>query len=974
MAGTMRREVADIRTRFSVVGLDAVANGFRSTARVLADATRLSRSTGAAAQGGAAAAAAASNTIANASRTQAAAAQAAARQSIAAARQEAQERETAAKRALEAAEEQVKAEQRRLKGIRTNRFMDAGARQDVLAQRAAARDQIAALRDVARVRAAAYQEELRRSRERITAAEREARETVRAAERADRQAGASDEQLTDTVEENARERAAAEHRVEDAVAKTGKAVHDQEKAVGKLGPAFRTVGAAASKALLTIGKIGLAAGIGAGGLAIGKTAAFYGLSDKATARASDYVRQSYNTSLSTGFDTPTFNALASAAEREDIDRSDLRGSFIQFQGQVRAASQDPEGDLAKTFEKMGVSLKDANGRLRTTKDLLGPVVKGLQTLDTTERAVVSSNLFGEDDAGKLIPFFRRMAENPNLLRDARERQGKLGTAYGAEDLERARAYKQAVDDMAAAWDGVSIAVATAVGPDVTSLLQGAAFDLARNRIAIAVAFKTAAVEMGRITRDVSTMIFGGRAYDPMIQNRWLLPLRDGLIIAGQAAMTATRFIREAYNAAIGDDAYVTEFPWLLTLRDGLATAYTWISSFARSAWATVTFQDYNVDTGFAWMIVWRDKVVGVVQSVKDTWADLQQVWAAGGNEAQPTTGAGTMLAGLLKGFEDARTYLQRWQTWFKNLGADIALVWSQIGNADKDKSGFKFEWMKELSDKIWFVADAAKQGWDWFKAFYEKIFDFVSWATGMNFESILFFVAFLKFTGTLGALKTALDLVMKPLKWIAGILGLAGAAGGGAGAGAAAGGAAAAAVAALKLALEGLLGTLAAIAASPVWIAIIGGVLGGAALATALKDTWIGERIRDFAGWMNNENDSPGLKAIRAAGENPTVEEQARRERRLSMTDVERWQAEEAARKAQFQAQAASSASAQAAQPTWMNATFAPPGTYAPQAQPAPEADRPVNNVTIVLPTGDSIEARQTGSQYDDTMRKLWRR
>ncbi|UYW24814.1 hypothetical protein OKC48_16195 [Methylorubrum extorquens] len=53
MAGTMRREVADIRTRFSVVGLDAVANGFRSTARVLADATRLSRSTGAAAQGGA---------------------------------------------------------------------------------------------------------------------------------------------------------------------------------------------------------------------------------------------------------------------------------------------------------------------------------------------------------------------------------------------------------------------------------------------------------------------------------------------------------------------------------------------------------------------------------------------------------------------------------------------------------------------------------------------------------------------------------------------------------------------------------------------------------------------------------------------------------------------------------------------------------------------------------------------------------
>ncbi|GJD97482.1 hypothetical protein [Methylobacterium iners] len=817
----------------------------------------------------------------------------------------------------------------------------AAQRQADLARQAAAETRIQRERE-RRAREQARRE-LADIRTRVAAdlrAEREAERGRRDAERASRTAGQA-------ATRGAVDRVAAEARVGREVRATTTSLGDQVKAAGTVATAFGTMGSKLRAALGGIGKIAL--GGAAGGLLSGASGAgIGGLAGKATATGSDYARETYNTSLSTGLDPATFQIVAEAAKKADIDVNDLRASLLQFQGQVRSAAISPDSDIGKVFAQMGIDLKKANGQLKTTDELLFPVLMKLEGLGQTEKLGAMMQLFGEDDTGKLVPFFKMLMEQEDLLAQTGLRQRELGSSLTQGDLTRARFYKQAVDDMAQAWKGVSLEIMAAVGPDVSRMLGAAATDLGRNRVAIANAFRMAFQTFYSLTRDIGIMIFGGRQYDGSIANRWLLPVREGLIILGTVAMATGRLMREAYYTIMGQDQNVVEFPWLISLRNGLTYTYTLVKQFFTDIYYLSTFQDYNVSTRFPWLTAIRDGIVEVVEYAKLAWRDLMAVWN-GGTDATVSTGPAKMLVGMLEGFKAARAYIDEWVAWFKLLGADIAKVWEQIGNPEKD-TAFNFAWMKPLADGFWFMADAAKEAWGWFRKVYDTIFDFVRYTTGLNFESIVFFVAILTFTGTMRVL---MPLLRGALGLITGIGAATGAAGAVSGLAAAFG------------TLGTALATIAGLAANPLVMAIIGGVAGGTALASVLKGTAIDRWIGQFESWVNDRDNSPGQQAIRQANASLSPQQEFGIQVRAGLyqpSDWPQWSAQQAAI-AQQQLDATRQVAAEVER---SRLAAMPQPNLGGQAAPR-------NPLIINIPGAGTINASQTDDEYARSLRDFQR-
>lgn len=589
--------------------------------------------------------------------------------------------------------------------------------------------------------------------------------------------------------------------------------------------AMGTLTALAGQAARTASMVGRI-GTRAGALGVAGISGTGALANKATSTASDFARQTYQVSRSTGLDYRDFQLLSDAAEKFDIDLGDIRGSMIQFQGQVRSAAQNPDSDLGKYFAEMGIALQDANGRLKSTPELLRQVVTASKRLDSTRKIDFLSKAFGEDDAGKLLPLFEAMDDAGELFQKIERRQQQLGNFVTDDDLIVAYRYKNAVKDLGSAWKGVSLEVANAVGNDVAILLTALANDIGKNRVLIAGYFRRSFDAFYSVTRDITRAVFNGAEFGAAnAENPWVGSMLRGYITLRDAIGTTVRFAREARAAIEGRDDQVTEFPWIIGVRDGVTKAVADVRRFAFELKSALFGEEYNVGSAqFPWIFAIKAAFQVLVADVKMQWQDLVAVWSG----EQATTALGGWLQPLVQVFGQAKAVVLEFGETVGRIWSDLSKIWNNLGNRDGLKSeAFNYEFLKKAGDGFLFLADAAKQGWEWFSKLYTVVFDLFRDYLGLNFESVVFFGAFLTFTGTarvltflMGGLIGLFKGVMSPLGKLITTLGagagLAGAIGGIGGATTTAAGAAAAATAKWS----GLAGVFARIAG------LLGGPLG----------------------------------------------------------------------------------------------------------------------------------------------------
>lgn len=136
------------------------------------------------------------------------------------------------------------------------------------------------------------------------------------------------------------------------------------------------------------------------------------------------------------------------------------------------AAQDASDDQVAAFERLGLSMDDVASM--STEDLFGAVITGLQGMEEgTERTALATDLLGRG-ALEMGALLNTSAEDTQAMID---RAHELGIVMSEEDVKAAAAYKDAMQDMQGAMQGVVRELTGNFMPSFTTVMNGIA-DLA----------------------------------------------------------------------------------------------------------------------------------------------------------------------------------------------------------------------------------------------------------------------------------------------------------------------------------------------------------------------------------------------------------------------------------------------------------------------------------------------------------------
>ena len=159
-----------------------------------------------------------------------------------------------------------------------------------------------------------------------------------------------------------------------------------------------------------------------------------------------------------GIETGLLQELSFAAEQAGVSQIDLNSSLLRFNRRLSEANAGNEG-FKKSYDELGISIKDANGNLRTADEVLFDVADGIKALgNESDQARVLFNLFG-DSGFKLVNLFKGgSAELQKFQKQARD----LGLVIGKDLIKNA-------DDAGEKFDILSRTLSTQVTTAVLNL-------------------------------------------------------------------------------------------------------------------------------------------------------------------------------------------------------------------------------------------------------------------------------------------------------------------------------------------------------------------------------------------------------------------------------------------------------------------------------------------------------------------------
>jgi phage-related protein len=173
----------------------------------------------------------------------------------------------------------------------------------------------------------------------------------------------------------------------------------------------------------------------------------------------------------TGESVENLSALAYVAELSGTSIDSLERGMKNLAislGKIAEGSKAGE-DLQKKFEALGVSVLDADGKLRSTTDVvlqLADVFKNME--NETERTALAAELFGARVGPELIPM---LLEGREGLEGYMQKARELGITMSQEDAQAADAFNDALTTLKGALAGLAREVGTTLIPALIPLIE-----------------------------------------------------------------------------------------------------------------------------------------------------------------------------------------------------------------------------------------------------------------------------------------------------------------------------------------------------------------------------------------------------------------------------------------------------------------------------------------------------------------------
>lgn len=176
------------------------------------------------------------------------------------------------------------------------------------------------------------------------------------------------------------------------------------------------------------------------------------------------------TSQITGVATDELQALQHVFKKGGVDSDSLTQALVKLSKAAAEAGDNAASDTGKAFQRFGIHVKDAGGNLRTTDDLLLAVADGLGTVkSSTERAALATQFFGRAGAQLLPTIGQGSKDVRRLVAEFK----KLGGGLSAKTIADSAKYRDAIDDLTAAWTALKGSIVGSVLPGLITAAEKA---------------------------------------------------------------------------------------------------------------------------------------------------------------------------------------------------------------------------------------------------------------------------------------------------------------------------------------------------------------------------------------------------------------------------------------------------------------------------------------------------------------------
>lgn len=187
-------------------------------------------------------------------------------------------------------------------------------------------------------------------------------------------------------------------------------------------------------------------------------------------------------SMRIGIGVDRLQSLQYAAKMSGATAEDMNSALGKLNENIAKAAAGKNKELASLFKKLGISLRDANGHVRTAADVLPEFADAIQrNTNSSVRARMAIAAFG--DAGqKLIPMLQ---DGSKGLADMEKKAHDLGLTMSQDDVKAAASLGDKFTDLGAVFDSFGNTISAKLAPVLGPLIDDLTEFLAKNKDAFA---------------------------------------------------------------------------------------------------------------------------------------------------------------------------------------------------------------------------------------------------------------------------------------------------------------------------------------------------------------------------------------------------------------------------------------------------------------------------------------------------------
>lgn len=167
-----------------------------------------------------------------------------------------------------------------------------------------------------------------------------------------------------------------------------------------------------------------------------------------------------------GMSVQAFTELGYAAKLADVDAAGLEKGLGKLAQNMQTSLWTPTSNAARSFDQLGISVKDATGNLRPVEDVLDDVAEKFHNMaDGPEKTAAAMNIFGK--AGKdLIPLLN---QGKTAIAAMKLEADELGVTFTEQDAKAAEEFNDNAKRLDFAMEGLKNTIGSEVLPIFSQL-------------------------------------------------------------------------------------------------------------------------------------------------------------------------------------------------------------------------------------------------------------------------------------------------------------------------------------------------------------------------------------------------------------------------------------------------------------------------------------------------------------------------